>query len=307
MPLDSAVEYLLTEFKNNNAPEFQDLGVDGARSFYRAMNTEVSEAELDDVYNLTVPVKNAEVSIRVYQPKSSEPCPVVMYFHGGGWVIGDLNTHDSLCRELAYRTKAIVVAVDYRLAPEHPYPVATEDCYAATLFVAENASKWGGDASRLALAGDSAGGNLVAVVSQMIRDLGGPSICFQLLFYPVTDGSCERDSHHENGEGYLLTTRTMRWFWDQYCPVEKRHEVRASPLLAQSLAGLPPTLVITAEFDILRDEGKAYGKALEDAGVKVESRCYDGVIHGFVHMYGLLPRGEEALQYAVKSLQKALA
>jgi acetyl esterase len=201
----------------------------------------------------------------------------------------------------------VVVAVDYRLAPEHRYPAAPEDCYAALRWVAANAASLGADARRLAVGGDSAGGNLSAVVSQMARDKGGPAIRFQLLIYPVTDADFTRRSYVDNAEGYLLTTASMRWFWDHYLPDPgQRAEPYASPLRAADLSGLPPAWVCTAEFDPLRDEGEAYAKRLQQAGVSTTLTRFDGLIHGFISMGLVAPRAQAAIDEAVAALKKGL-
>ena len=230
-------------------------------------------------------------------------------FHGGGWVIGDLDTADRQSREVCRGTGALVVSVDYRLAPEHRFPAAAEDCYAATRWAAEHASDHEGDATRLAVAGDSAGGNLAAVVAQMARDRGGPRLVFQLLVYPVTDGvDNDWPSYRDNGDGYLLTTAAMGWFWNHYAPsAADRRNPYASPLKAESLAGLPPALVMTAEFDPLRDEGEAYARALATAGVDAELVRYDGFIHGFFSHTGTIPATRKAMEKACNALSAAFA
>jgi acetyl esterase len=233
--------------------------------------------------------------------------PVLVYLHGGGWVIGTLDSYDATCRELAQGAGCVVVSVDYRLAPEHRYPAAPEDCYAAVQWVAANAASLGADAKRLAVGGDSAGGNLSAVVSQMARDRGGPAIRFQLLIYPVTDADFTRRSYVDNAEGYLLTTASMRWFWDHYVPEQaKRAEPYASPLRAADLSGLPPAWVCTAEFDPLRDEGEAYAKRLQQAGVSTTLTRFDGLIHGFVSMGLVAPKAQAGVDEAIAALAKGV-
>jgi acetyl esterase len=234
--------------------------------------------------------------------------PALVYLHGGGWVIGSLDSYDATCRELAEGAGCVVVSVDYRLAPEHRYPAAPQDCFAAVKWVAANAGSLGADARRLAVGGDSAGGNLSAVVAQMARDQGGPAIRFQLLIYPVTDADFTRRSYVDNAEGYLLTTASMHWFWDHYLPErEKRAEPYACPLRAADLAGLPPAWVCTAEFDPLRDEGEAYAKRLQHAGVSTTLTRFDGLIHGFISMGLVAPRAQAAIDEAVAALRKGLA
>ena len=258
------------------------------------------------IENRSIPVVTGEIPIRIYVPEGNGPFPVLVYFHGGGWVIGDLDTHDEVCRSLANRVPCAVVSVDYRLAPEHKFPVAPEDCYAATQWVAANAAQFHGDASRLAVGGDSAGGNLTAVVAQMARDRHGPPLVFQLLIYPATDFRMNTPSVDENAEGYLLTKQDMIWFMNHYLnSEEEKLNPLASPFLATDLHGLPPALVITAEYDPLRDEGERYGQRLKEAGVPTTMSRYDGMIHGFFGMDAILDKSKLAMAESVQALQNA--
>lgn len=254
----------------------------------------------------TVPGPAGPIPIRIYRPDADSPLPVLVYFHGGGFVIGDIGTHDTTCQQLAVRIPAVVVSVDYRLAPEHPYPAAVEDCLAATRWARDHAGEFGADGHRVAVAGDSAGGSLAAVVSLRCRDAGDPPLSFQLLVYPRTDMLRSFPSHEENSEGYLLTAPAIRWFLDHYIPEERRKEPDASPLYAENLRGLPPALVITAEFDPLRDEGEAYATRLQEAGVPAQTSRYDGMIHAFFGMDGVLPQANDALDRAATALRAAL-
>jgi acetyl esterase len=247
-----------------------------------------------------------DIPIRVYRPGTGTR-PVIVFFHGGGWAIGDLDSHDALCRSLANATGAVVVAVDYRLAPEHRFPAAADDSLAATTWVAEHAAELDVDASRLAVMGDSAGGNLAAVVSLMARDHGGPSIAFQLGVYPVTSADLDRQSYHDNGTGYFLTTAGMRYFWDEYVPEESdRSNPYAAPLAAADLSGLPPSHIITAEHDPLRDEGEAYANRLRESGVSSTNTRYGGLFHGFLNMASILPSAAQALSDVASVLRAAL-
>ncbi len=233
---------------------------------------------------------------------------MLVWFHGGGWVIGDLDTTDVCCRLLANRSDAVVVSVDYRLAPEDPFPAGLEDCMTAVAWTVENAELLGVDPTRLAVGGDSAGGNLAAVVAQRNRDEFGPAIRFQLLVYPATDLTLSHPSVKENGEGYFLTRDAMVWFTDHYLSGgADPKDPRVSPLFADSAAGLPPALVITAEFDPLRDEGEAYGAWLQEAGVPTTIVRYDGQIHGFFGMVGMLDDASKAIDQAADGLRAALA
>nr|AIT69729.1 lipase/esterase AS-Trib20-ORF2 [uncultured bacterium] len=233
------------------------------------------------VADRTVPGPAGDIPVRVYTPEGAGRKPVVVFFHGGGWVIGSLDSHDATCRAVCNAAGAVVVSVDYRMAPEHKFPAAPDDCFAVTKWVAENAASIGADGARIAVAGDSAGGNLAAAVTLMARERGGPEIGFQALIYPVTDYSFGTPSYAENGEGYMLTKGAMEWFWGHYASVADAANPLASPLREKDLSGLPRALVITAGYDPLRDEGETYAKRLADAGVPVASTRYDGMIHGF--------------------------
>ena len=250
-----------------------------------------------------------DLPIRIYWAEvTDEPRPVVVFFHGGGWVIGGIDSHDGQVREMVNRTGAVYVSVDYRLAPEARFPAAAEDCYAATHWVAANAAAIGADADRLGVAGDSAGGNLAAVVAQMARDRGGPAIAHQLLIYPCCDMDTDAwPSQTENGFDYFLTKESMDWFYDQYVDPSDRNNPYASPIKAADLSGLPPAHVITAEFDPLRDEGEAYGARLQEAGVACEIHRYDGMFHGFFGMTLAIPGAVEAQETAAAAVQAALS
>jgi acetyl esterase len=245
------------------------------------------------------------IPLRLYRP-SNGVLPALIYFHGGGWVLGDLDTHDVLCRQLALQAGVIVIAVNYRLAPEHPFPAAVEDCYSATAWISSNAVALGVDNTRLAVGGDSAGGGLATVMTLMARR-GGPELKFQILVYPVTDLRAESESYSKYAEGYMLTRNMMRWYIAQYATTEGDvHDWRASPLLAPSVDGLPPALVITAGLDPLRDEGEAYARRLEDAGVAVDYMCLGGMIHGFLTMGGKIDTANRAVSHIASALRQRL-
>jgi len=252
------------------------------------------------VENLFSPGPAGDIPLRLYATDHVGLRPALVYFHGGGFVFGNLDTHDAVCRAIAKASGAVVVAVDYRLAPEHKFPAAVDDSYAATKWVAANAERLGIDAHRIAVGGDSAGGNLATVIALRCRDAGGPALAAQVLIYPVTDVSTfETGSHRELAEGYFLTRAAMEWFTGHYLASadHKRHP-EVSPLLAPNLSGLPPALIITAEFDPLRDEGEAYARRIQQAGVPVTVTRYPGMIHGFVSMRGVLSGGRQAIQEA---------
>ncbi len=303
-----APEYqaMFAQLAEEPGPKISDLSPAEGREMYKVMRPVNPELPIGRVEDRTIPGPAGEIPVRIYHPTGDGPHPMLVNFHGGGWVIGDLDTADSACRSLAEAASCIVVSVDYRLAPEHPYPAAVEDAYAATVWAAAEADALGSN-GKLAVGGESAGGNLAAVVSQMARDDNGPAIHFQLLAYPVVDHDLSRPSYTENGEGYLLEKDTMVWFWDTYCPDPgQRSEAAASPLLADSLAGLPPALVITAQYDPLRDEGNAYAEALQAAGNQAELRCFDGLVHDFLATAALFPSSKAAFDEVAAALKAAL-
>ncbi|MEE4380705.1 MAG: alpha/beta hydrolase [Pseudomonadales bacterium] len=304
MPLDPTTAAVLAQLAEADAPPMSQLAPAAAREMYAQMQPPAPELEVGSVEDRTIPGPGGELPVRIYRPAGDGPFPVHLFFHGGGWVIGDLDTHDADCRELCRGAGCIVVAVHYRLAPEHPFPAAPEDCYAATAWAAAHAEALGGRPGPVTIGGDSAGGNLAAVVALLARDRGGPEIALQLLVYPVTDAAMDTPSYRENGEGYLLTFDSMRWFWDHYCPAEQRSDPRASPLRAEDLSGLPPAVVLTAEYDPLRDEGLAYAERLRAAGVPVEYRCFDGLIHGFFSQVRMIPAGRAGIDTAVDALRR---
>ncbi|MFF2307891.1 alpha/beta hydrolase [Streptomyces sp. NPDC058128] len=243
------------------------------------------------------------VPVRVYDPAVHETAPVIVFCHGGGFVLCDLDSHDGFCRSLALATEAVVVSVDYRRAPEHPFPAAPEDAYTALLWTA---TRFPG--RRIAVAGDSAGANLATVLTLLSRDRGGPEIACQALYYPMLDPTRSRASHRENARGYFLTADHLRWYWDGYLPrPADRSSPYAAPLAGVDLSGLPPAQVVTAGFDPLRDDGLAYADALASAGVPVEARHHAGMFHGFLSMAGALPAAAEARAAAFAALRRALA
>jgi len=241
--------------------------------------------------------------LRIYVPTPTAR-GILVYFHGGGWVIGDLETHDALCREFALVTDCIVVAVDYRLAPEHRFPAAADDAFAATCWVAAHQAELPGGPHKIAVGGDSAGGNLAAAVTLMARQRGGPAIDFQALIYPVTDIDMNRPSYLANAEGYLLTRDDMAWFLGHYlATADDGLNPYASPLRAADLSGLPPALVITAEYDPLRDEGEAYAQRLREANVPTQLTRYPGMIHAFVRLFGRFDQAQRAIEEIAQSLR----
>ena len=294
MPLDAQVEVLLKELAAQGLPPLHQLPVAEARARAESepmMALGGARIGVGAVRDINIPVNEAEIGARVYTPKGSGPHPVVVFFHGGGWVICSLDSHDNLARGICRDADAIVVSVAYRLAPEHRFPTAAHDCFEATRWVADNAASFDGDASRLAVCGDSAGGNLSAVVSQMARDAGGPALTFAALIYPVVDLTAQGGSMVEYAKGYFLEREAMEWYMNHYLSLSERSHPMASPLLNSDLTGLPPCFIATCEYDVLRDEGEAYGDALRAGGVEVEIKRYDGLIHAAATMTGVLDGG----------------
>jgi len=249
-----------------------------------------------------------QIPVRVYRPSLANDLPALIYFHGGGFVICNLDTHDRVCRGLANASGCVVVSVDYRLAPEHKFPAAAEDAYSATRYVAEHAGEFGIDPSRIAVGGDSAGGNLATVVAMMARDRGGPALKFQLLIYPVTDFTEHvTQSERDYGHGHFLDTELMDWFADQYFANETdRHLPYGSPSKASDLRGLPAAMVITGECDPLRDQGEAYAEQLRHAGVSVLVKRYDGMIHPFLSLAGIIDAGRAAISDSATAVRQVL-
>jgi acetyl esterase len=258
------------------------------------------------VRDIRVPGPAGAIGVRIYAPESEAPLPVLVYFHGGGWVTGSLDTHDGLCRSLARRTPCVVAAVDYRLAPEHPFPAAVDDAWAATTWAAAQAREIGGRTDRLAVGGDSAGGNLAAVTALRAGRHGGPALSLQLMLCPVIDHEFARPSYDRCAEGYGLTRRAMQWYWDQYVPdPARRGDPDASPLRTPYFRGTAPAAVLTCEFDPLLDEGDDYARRLGEAGVPTVHRRYDGLIHGAVGMPSITPRAWEMIDESASVLREA--
>ena len=262
------------------------------------------------VEDLAVPGALGDIPIRIYRPESApaQGSPAMVFMHGGGFVLCDLDSHDDLCRSLANASGAVYVAVDYHLAPEHPFPGPVEDCYAVLQWVAANASELGVDDARLGVFGDSAGGGLAAAVALMTRDRSGPALRLQVLVYPMLDTACDTPSHVNTGEGYFLKSEEVQWYWKRYlADASDAADPYASPTQADDLTGLPITLIITAENDPLRDEGEAYGEALSKAGVEVTVRRYEGMFHSFLSFLAELDEAVEARDQIGAEVRRALA
>ena len=305
--LDPQARALIDLMIEKGVPPTHTLTPEQARAFYRDRRTFTQPAPptVAEVRELHL----GGVPARWYRPAGAAAgggLPVLVYFHGGGWTIGDLDTHDVLCRELALASGGAVVSVDYRLGPEHRFPAAVDDCLAATRAVREQAAALGVDASRLAVGGDSAGGNLAAVVCLALREAGEPLPAFQLLIYPATDMRAQAPSHTHNGQGYLLTRDSIAYYRGHYlADTAQWTDWRASPLLATSHRGLPPALVLTAGFDPLRDEGRQYADALSAAGVPTQYVCFERQIHGFITMGRVLEEANTAVQLCAGVLRRA--
>ncbi len=313
MQLDPQARAVLERVARANLPSYPAIGAVAARALYRETRGKLSAAppEMAHVADLRATGPVGDVPVRLYRPlgaRDDERLPVLVFFHGGGWTIGDLDTHDVPCREFADLARCAVVSVGYRLAPEHKFPAAFDDAVAATHWVHAHADALGIDASRLAVGGDSAGGNLAAAVAIAFRDTWGPRIAMQVLVYPATDMAADAPSHGAFADGYLLTRDAILWFKDNYLRGrEDEADWRASPLRARDLAGLPPAYVITAGFDPLLDEGRAYADRLRAAGASVTYECFAGMIHGFITMGGAIAAAHHAIHRASLGLKRAFA
>lgn len=301
---------LIEEAAAGLRPPVDGLSVESARQRLYDLFAQQPTEEVAAIEEYSFRGPETEVPVRVYEPDADPPYPILLFFHGGGWVVGGLDTHDSDCRALTNRADCLTVSVDYRLAPEHPFPAALEDCYAALEWVSEYGHRMNGDPDRIAVAGDSAGGNLAAAVSLLARDRDGPDIAHQALIYPAVASPLvhDFDSYEENGEGYLLELAGSRWYIDHYVQsrIHMRNEYFA-PLLADDLSGLPPATIVTAGFDLHRDEGFAYADRLEEDGVDVSLSNYEEMVHTFVSLPEFFPESEEALAEIGERLTESFA
>jgi acetyl esterase len=309
MPLDPMMKTMLDQIEAIGAPPIHTMSVPDARAAMDAMVAMMGAVEdVDSVEDRTIDAGGQTLPVRIYRPEGlgDGPAPTLVFYHGGGFVLGGLVSHDRDCRALANRGQCQVIAVDYRLAPEHPFPAAVDDATAALEFVVTNAADLGVDVDHLAVGGDSAGGNLAAVTALHARDVGIP-LKFQLLIYPAVAGEDgEFPSRIENATGYMLDQESITWFTTAYIPEGVAGDWRAAPMLATSHDGVAPALIITAEFDPLRDEGEAYAATLEAAGVPAKASRYDGLIHGFFGMGAIVPAVNAAVEEAGDALRQAL-
>ncbi len=310
MAVDPQMQGVLDRIAKAGLPQFHTVSADEARRLYRESRAAFSPPapEVEEVRDAVADGPGGPIPLRLYRGLGTEAgalLPALVFFHGGGWTIGDLDTHDVVCRTLANKARCAVVAVDYRMGPEHKFPAAVEDCIAATRWVAAQAAAIGVDAARIAVGGDSAGGNLAAVVAIALRDAGGPPLVFQALVYPATDQRMDSESHSRLSDGYLLTRNNMLWFRGNYLEPGQYEDWRASPIRAVDLARLPPAHIITAGYDPLLDEGRAFSDGLVAAGVPVLYECFEGMTHGFLTMGGVVAAANHALYRLAQSLAQA--
>jgi acetyl esterase len=318
--LDPEIQALMDALEAAPGPPAELIPVSQSRATHDLEAERLSGPgpEVASVRDVVVPGPGGDIPVRVFRPEGEGSLPLVVYLHGGGWVIGSINGFDTLCRTLANASGAIVASVEYRLAPEHPFPAGVDDARAAVRWLAANAAELGADPARIAIAGDSAGGNLATVTARRLRDersgdeasgrgRGGPALRFQALVYPVTDSGLNTPSYRECGEGFGLTAEGMRRYWNLYLDGADGRQQDASPLQAEDLSGLPPAFILTVEKDVLRDEGEAYARALEAAGVPVTLRRYEGAVHGFFRWLAVSRLSREAVAEVGAALREGLA
>ena len=309
MPVDAAVQGLIDAMNQQGLKSFEQMSVEEARGVVESFTgLQKPPQEVATVVEAAYRGPAGDQDLKIYIPDAAGPLPVVVYFHGGGFIAGGLSVADEPSRAVANDAGVIVVAVSYRLAPEHTFPAATDDTFAALEWVAQNIQRYGGDASRMAVMGDSAGGNLAAVAAIRARDEDGPRLRAQVLIYPVIDSTAELSSRAEFKDGYVVTAAGLDWFWEQYLSSpDVAENPLATPSKAASLADLPPALILTTEYEVARDEAEAYGQQLADAGVETEVTRFDGLVHGVYYMSGAVPRSAELHDAVVKFLAERLA
>lgn len=311
MPVHPQVVQYLEQLENLDLPSFDEM----TPEFIRSTLTPSPEPHIPakKIENLTLSINEAEIPVRIYTPADSDGVtasnsPALVYFHGGGWVMGTIDAYDGLCQDLAGTAGCKVISVDYRMAPEFPYPIPFEDAYFATEWIFSNASTLGIDQNRIAVGGDSAGGNLATAVAIKAKQSENFKLMYQMLIYPVTNFQFDTESYQKYGSNFFLTKRAMEWFWDQYLPDESAgREVYASPLRCKDLSGLPPALVVTAGYDPLYSEAVQYAEQMSQSGIKVEHVNYEDMIHGFFRRSDLYDRSFEAVQMAGQKLKDAFS
>jgi acetyl esterase len=311
MPLDPIMKAFLDQMAAQPGPQMYELEPAQAREVFAALMQLAGpkDVPIGKVANLTCPGPGGDIPLRIYTPVAAghEALPALVYFHGGGYVIGNIETHDGLCRMFANEAGLCVISVDYRLAPEHKFPAAVEDAYAAVAWIEANASDIGIDANRLAVGGDSAGGGLAAAVAQLALKNGGPTIDYQMLLFPVARIGSDTKSMRDCAQGYFLERATLDWFYAQYLGADAdKSDPRMSPLAAKDVAGLPPAYIMVAGFDPLHDEGVEYAEKLKAAGVSVTVAEYPDLVHDFIYLQAVLPQAPEAVKGAAAALKGAL-
>lgn len=308
MPLDPQARLLLDQLARSGVKPLHQMSPQEAREQMTLGSRFLGPAEpVDAIEDYPADVPPGRVPVRIYRPRTNAALPGLIYLHGGGWMMGSIETHDAFCRSLCLRADVAIASVDYRLSPEHKFPAGLEDCYATSCWLVENANRLSLRPERIAVGGDSAGGNLAAAVALLARQRGTPQLRFQLLIYPVLDFRFDTPSYRENAVGFHLTREDMIWSWRQYLANElDGYTPLASPLREDDLARLPPAMVVTAEYDPLRDEGEAYAARLAEAGVEVTCRRYDGMIHGFVRRTNQLNQARIALDEIASVLKNTL-
>ncbi len=310
MPFHPQVQAIRDRLDAASIPNLYTLPIEQAREqdLRGTLSTAGKSEPVHEVRDFAIPGEAGDIAARLYRPASAEPLPALVYFFGGGWALGTLDTSDAVLRMISNLAGCACVAVSYRLAPEHKFPAAVDDCYAGAAWVAANAAELGIDPARLAVGGDSSGGNLAAAVTLKAKQQGGPAFVHQLLVYPNTDASADTESMREVIDEHFFNKNAIAWYWGMYlaAPDDGKNPL-ASPLLAPDLSGLPPATVLTAELDPLRDEAEQYGTKLAEAGVPAEIIRYDGMMHGFFTMVGILDVAKEAVQVAADRLARAFS
>ncbi|MEP4190608.1 MAG: alpha/beta hydrolase [Sneathiella sp.] len=308
MNLDPQAKWVLDIAEQANAPLLENLSATEAKAAYedRAQKLCFQDVPIGSVQDLDISGPHGPIPLRIYKPVSgSDILPVLVFYHGGGWVIGSRNSHDALCRKIAKQGGFLIVSVDYRMGPEARFPAGVDDAYASLLWTQQTISEFGGDPEQIAVAGDSAGGNLSAVVCLLAKEQGTPMPVFQWLIYPATNMDMNTSSHKDFAEGYFLTNNLMTWFQGHYLRgSEDKDDWKASPLLAKDCSSLPPALVQTAGYDPLKDEGKAYSDRLNEEGGRSAYTDYPGMIHGFINLGGAIDGAQDAIDEGIKHLQK---